>query len=139
MSNQLKSSQDRILRFTTDIVSSYLRKNSVEVAEIPALVDVIHQKITQLYPANTNMELRQEPAIAVAESVTPDHIICLEDGKKFKMLKKHLRTQYDMSPEDYRFKWNLPIDYPMVAPNYAVKRQELAKASGLGKTRPKVS
>ena len=139
MSNQLKFSQDRILRFTTDIVSSYLRKNSVEVAEIPVLVDVIHQKITQLYPTNTNMELRQEPAIPVAESVTPDHIICLEDGKKFKMLKKHLRTQYDMSPEDYRFKWNLPMDYPMVAPNYAVKRQELARASGLGKTRPKPS
>jgi len=126
---------DRILRFTTDIVSSYLRKNTVPVSEIPEIVEVIHQKITALYPDVSTNNLQQDPAISVSESITPDHIICLEDGKKFKMLKKHLRTQYNMSPEDYRMKWSLPLDYPMVAPNYAVKRQELAKASGLGKPR----
>ncbi len=75
------------------------------------------------------------PAVPVEDSITPDHIICLEDGKAFKMLKKHLKTKYDLSPEEYRAKWGLPMDYPMVAPNYAVKRQELAKASGLGRNR----
>ena len=135
MESHMRSPEDRILRFTTDIVSAYLQNNKMETASIPELLDVVHKKISDLYPNNASEQGNHTPAVEIGDSVTPDHIICLEDGKKFKMLKKHLRTQYDMSPEDYRAKWKLPPDYPMVAPNYAVKRQALAKASGLGKTR----
>ena len=135
MESHMRSSEDRILRFTTDIVSAYLQNNKMETASIPEFLDIVHKKISELYPGTAGEQGIHTPAVDISDSVTPDHIICLEDGKKFKMLKKHLRTQYDMSPEDYRAKWKLPPDYPMVAPNYAVKRQALAKASGLGKTR----
>jgi predicted transcriptional regulator len=135
MEGHMRSHEDRILRFTTDIVTAYLQNNKMETASIPELLDVVHKKISELYPSQTSDPGLHTPAVDISDSVTPDHIICLEDGKKFKMLKKHLRTQYDMSPEDYRAKWNLPPDYPMVAPNYAVKRQALAKASGLGRSR----
>ncbi len=131
----MRSTEDRILRFTTDIVTAYLQNNKMETASIPEFLDVVHKKVSELYPSQAGEPGGHTPAVDISDSVTPDHIICLEDGKKFKMLKKHLRTQYDMSPEDYRAKWNLPPDYPMVAPNYAVKRQALAKASGLGRSR----
>lgn len=130
-----KSHEDRVLRFTTDIVSAYLRNNKVKQADISGLVDVVHNKINTLYSSSANAALGLVPAVPIADSISNDHIICLEDGKKFKMLKKHLRTQYNLSPEEYRAKWNLPPDYPMVAPSYAEKRQALAKASGLGKNR----
>ncbi len=135
MESSFRSHEDRVLRFTTDIVAAYLQNNRMDTSSIPGFLDEIHKKISDLYPSTEGAVVVNTPAVEIEESVTPDHIICLEDGKKFKMLKKHLRTQYDMSPEDYRAKWKLPPDYPMVAPNYAVKRQALARASGLGRSR----
>jgi len=92
-------------------------------------------KVSDLSQVGSGFGFANKPAVPVEDSITPDHIICLEDGKAFKMLKKHLKTKYDLSPEEYRAKWGLPADYPMVAPNYAIKRQALAKASGLGRNR----
>lgn len=126
--------KDDVIRYTAQIVGGYLSGNSVAVEDIPAVIDAVHSKVNALYRAQgTNGASR--PAVPVEDSITPDHLICLEDGKKFKMLKKHLKTKYDLTPEEYRAKWGLPLDYPMVAPNYAAKRQQLAKASGLGKAR----
>lgn len=122
------------MRYTAKIVSAYLRANQVSVTEIPNVMDTIHQAVKNLC-ADNMPTTAQRPAVAIEASITPDHIICLEDGKRFKMLKKHLMSQYGLTPEEYRIKWGLPVDYPMVAPNYAAKRQELARASGLGKSR----
>ncbi|MCO4823928.1 MAG: MucR family transcriptional regulator [Amylibacter sp.] len=124
-----------VMKYTTDIVSAFIQGNKVEVSEISDIMDTVHAKVVELCRAGGTRALTTKPAVAVEDSVTPDHIICLEDGKSFKMLKKHLKTKYDLSPEEYRSKWSLPADYPMVAPNYAIKRQELAKASGLGRSR----
>ena len=124
-----------VMKYTTDIVSAFIQGNKVEVSEISDIMDTVHAKVVELCRAGGARALTTKPAVAVEDSVTPDHIICLEDGKSFKMLKKHLQTKYDLSPEEYRSKWSLPADYPMVAPNYAIKRQELAKASGLGRSR----
>ncbi|MCP5076092.1 MAG: MucR family transcriptional regulator [Rhodobacteraceae bacterium] len=135
MVKQPTPQEDHILLCTSQIVSSYLKKNAVPLDQIASVVDVVHRKITDIYVTNAHGITTNAPAVAIEDSITPDHIICLEDGKKFKMLKKHLRAQYNMSPEAYRAKWNLPVDYPMVAPNYATRRQELARASGLGKSR----
>ena len=127
------------VEIAADIVSAYVSNNSVPAAELPALLGMVHASLTKIAsgqapePAATP----QEPAVPVKKSVTPDYIICLEDGKKFKSLKRHLRTTYDMTPEQYRAKWDLPRDYPMVAPNYAKARSELAKAMGLGQQRKK--
>lgn len=124
-----------MMTHTTRIVSAYLQGNKVDLDQIATVMDVVHQKVTQIYRNNHGHANDTTPAVPVEDSVTPDHIICLEDGKAFKMLKKHLKSKYDLSPEEYRAKWGLPTDYPMVAPNYAAKRQELAKASGLGRNR----
>lgn len=120
--------------YTSQIVGGYLSGNSVSANEIPALMDLVFSKVQQLCNEAAAEEDRP-PAVPVEDSITPDHLICLEDGKRFKMLKKHLKTKYNLSPEAYRAKWGLPADYPMVAPNYAAKRQQLARASGLGKNR----
>jgi predicted transcriptional regulator len=117
---------------TADVVAAYVSNNVVPVAELPSLIDSV---FTALSSAGTGMGGRTEapkPAVSVKKSMTPDYLICLEDGKKFKSLKRHLRTHYDLSPEEYREKWGLPMDYPMVAPNYAAARSALAKKMGLG-------
>ena len=123
------------MKYTSKIVSAYVQGNKVDVSEIGSIMDSVHSKVMDLCRGGGLSTARSKPAVAVADSITPDHIICLEDGKPFKMLKKHLKTKYDLTPEEYRAKWGLPADYPMVAPNYAIKRQALAKASGLGRNR----
>ncbi len=128
--------RDECIRLTAEIVSAYLSNNSMPASEIPALIERVHAALTRV--AGSDGQARAEPpkpAVAVKKSVTPEYIVCLEDGKKFKSLKRHLRTQYNMTPEQYRDKWNLPPDYPMVAPNYAAARSRLAKQMGLGQQR----
>jgi predicted transcriptional regulator len=132
--NVEQSDQEALLVLTTKIVSSHLSKVDLPTDEVPQFIETIHAKLSEL-SIRENARARQEPALPIEESITPDFIFCLEDGKKFRMLKKHLRACYDMSPEEYRVKWGLNADYPMVAPNYAIKRQELARQSGLGKSR----
>ncbi len=124
------------IELTAGIVSAYVSNNSVSAAEIPMLIGQVHSALVKV--SNGQSEAASEaakPAIAVKKSITPDYIVCLEDGKKFKSLKRHLRTQYNMTPEHYREKWGLPPDYPMVAPNYAEARSQLAKQMGLGQQR----
>ena len=126
------------IALTADIVSAYVSNNSVRSGDLPTLLNEVHSAIRKV--ANGGAEARGEapkPAIPVKRSVTPDFIICLEDGKKFKSLKRHLRTQYNLTPEQYREKWGLAPDYPMVAPNYAKARSDLAKEMGLGQQRRK--
>lgn len=122
-----------LLEMTADIVSAYVSNNSVAADAVPALIAQIHAALSGVSIAPVEPEPEpQEPAVPVRKSITPDFLICLEDGRKFKSLKRHLRTKYNMSPEEYRAKWGLPKDYPMVAPNYAKARSELAKQMGLG-------
>jgi len=121
---------------TAEIVSAYVSNNTVASADIPALISQVHtalQRVSNGEPQASTEPLK--PAVPVKKSINPDFIICLEDGKKFKSLKRHLRTQYNMTPELYREKWGLPADYPMVAPNYAAARSQLAKQMGLGQQR----
>jgi predicted transcriptional regulator len=121
-----------------DIVSAYVSNNSVPAGDLPGLISQVHLALARV--GNGAAEASAEapkPAIAIKKSVTPDYIICLEDGKKFKSLKRHLRTQYNLTPEQYRDKWGLAPDYPMVAPNYAKARSDLAKEMGLGQQRRK--
>lgn len=125
-----------LVDMAAEIVSAYVAANQVAVQDLPALIRTVHATLKdvagrQPAPVDTS----QEPAVAVKKSVTADYIICLEDGKKFKSLKRHLRTRYGMTPEEYRTKWALPHDYPMVAPNYAKARSDLAKKMGLGHAR----
>jgi len=121
------------LEKTTEIVAAFVSKNQTATADLPALIQAVHRALTGISVAAPEPEPRKEPAVPIRRSITPDHLVCLEDGKTFKSLKRHLRTKYDMSPEDYRAKWGLPKDYPMVAPNYAAARSALAKNMGLGK------
>jgi len=124
------------IELTADIVSAYVSNNSVPAAEIPALINQIHTALQRVSTGQSDAPADPlKPAIAVKKSITPEFIVCLEDGKKFKSLKRHLRTQYNMTPEQYREKWGLPPDYPMVAPNYAQARSQLAKQMGLGQQR----
>ena len=124
------------IALTAGIVSAYVSNNSVSAAEIPALINQVHSALTRVsVGAGDAPNEPLKPAVSVKKSITPDHIVCLEDGKKFKSLKRHLRTQYNMTPEQYRDKWSLPPDYPMVAPNYAAARSQLAKQMGLGQQR----
>jgi predicted transcriptional regulator len=123
-----------------DIVSAYVANNSVPTAELPSLIASVHASLAFLANgAKQEPEQPLVPAVPVKKSVQPDFIVCLEDGKKFKSLKRHLRTAYDMTPDQYRAKWGLPHDYPMVAPNYAAARSELAKNMGLGQKRRKTA
>ena len=122
-----------IIEMTTDIVSAYVGNNSVAANDLPSLIQNVHRALTDVASGSVTVEVApKEPAVPVRRSITPDHLVCLEDGRKFKSLKRHLRTKYNMSPEEYRAKWGLPKDYPMVAPNYARARSELAKQMGLG-------
>ncbi|MES2751649.1 MAG: MucR family transcriptional regulator [Pseudomonadota bacterium] len=121
---------------TASIVSAYVSNNATTAAEIPALISQIHAALVRVSTGAPEALLEPaRPAVSVKKSMTPDYLVCLEDGKRFKSLKRHLRTQYNMSPEQYREKWGLPADYPMVAPNYAVARSQLAKKMGLGQQR----
>ena len=123
------------IELTAEIVSAYVSNNTVPAGEIPGLINQVHAALARVSgkPADGSSEPLR-PAVSVKKSITPEYIVCLEDGKKFKSLKRHLRTQYNMTPEQYREKWGLPADYPMVAPNYAAQRSKLAKAIGLGRT-----
>jgi predicted transcriptional regulator len=124
------------IELAADIVSAYVSNNSVPAADLPALINDVYNALIRVgsgVPVGPSEP--PKPAVAVKRSVTSDYIVCLEDGKKFKSLKRHLRTQYGLSPEEYREKWGLPADYPMVAPNYAKARSNLAKQMGLGQQR----
>lgn len=125
-----------LIELTAEIVAAYVSKNTVASGDLPAIIGEVHQALVRATGNGEVMERDElKPAVPVKKSVTPDFIICLEDGKKFKSLKRHLRTHYKMSPEEYRAKWQLPHDYPMVAPNYAAARSQLAKKMGLGTRR----
>jgi predicted transcriptional regulator len=127
-----------LVTITASIVAAYVSNNSVSSSELPSLIAETHAALTRAAGKPAPVEREDaKPKIAVKKSVMPDFIICLEDGKKFKSLKRHLRTHYNMSPEEYREKWGLPHDYPMVAPNYAQARSQLAKKMGLGMRREK--
>ncbi|AGH47986.1 MULTISPECIES: MucR family transcriptional regulator [Sphingomonadales] len=128
---------ETLITLTADIVSAHVSNNSVAVSDLPALIQNVHNALANLGGEAAEPEVKQEPAVSVRASVKPDYIVCLEDGKKLKMLKRHLMTHYQMTPEQYRAKWNLPADYPMVAPNYAEQRRTLAKKIGLGTKRRK--
>jgi predicted transcriptional regulator len=128
-----ESNSQTIVEKTSEIVAAFVSNNETTTTELPALIQAVHRALSGISVAAPEPEPRKEPAISVRRSVTPDYLVCLEDGRKFKSLKRHLRTKYDMSPEDYRAKWGLPKDYPMVAPNYAAARSALAKNMGLGK------
>jgi len=122
-----------LLEMTADIVSAYVGNNSVSANDLPSLIANIHAALSGVSTGPVEAEPEpKEPAVPIRKSISPDFLICLEDGRKFKSLKRHLRTKYDMSPEEYRSKWGLPKDYPMVAPNYAKARSDLAKQMGLG-------
>lgn len=132
------STQPDLVELTAKIVSAYVSNNAVVATDIPQLINETHLALSRasgLAPVSDSEELK--PKVPIKKSVMPDYIICLEDGKKFKSLKRHLRTHYNLSPEEYREKWNLPPDYPMVAPNYAKARSDLAKKMGLGMRREK--
>ncbi|GGG39689.1 MucR family transcriptional regulator [Chelatococcus composti] len=126
------------IELAADIVSAYVSNNSVASSDLPALIGEVHGALMRVAGGAVEAPVEApKPAVPIKKSVTPDFIICLEDGKKFKSLKRHLRTQYNMTPEQYREKWGLPADYPMVAPNYAKARSQLAKEMGLGQQRRK--
>jgi predicted transcriptional regulator len=129
--------QERLLTLTSQIVSAHVGHNNVATDALPHLINAVFQSLRGINNQPTAVatpEKRPEPAVSPRRSVFPEHIICLEDGKKLKMLKRHLKTSYGMTPEQYRERWNLPPDYPMTAPNYAKQRSKLAKQIGLGTT-----
>ena len=127
------------IELAADIVSAFVSNNSVPVAELPALIGSVHAALSQVASGSTQQpaEEPKAPAVPIKKSVQPDYIVCLDDGKRFKSLKRHLRTTYNLTPDQYRAKWGLAHDYPMVAPNYAAARSELAKQMGLGARRRK--
>ena len=126
-------SREELLALTSEIVSSYVANNTLPAQEIPGVIEQVFKTLSNVDRETGLHADRPKPAVSIKKSVTPDYIVCLEDGKKLKMLKRHLKTAYDMSPEEYRERWGLPADYPMVAPEYAKKRSALAKDIGLGK------
>jgi len=128
-------SQGDMMRMTTEVVSAYVGNNALPVAKIPDVINSVFGTLRTLQNGHSVPSDRPKPAVPIRKSVTPDFIVCLEDGKKLKMLKRHLRTNYSMSPEEYRAKWGLNSDYPMVAPNYSAQRSNFAKRIGLGRGR----
>ena len=132
----MADSTGNFIELTAEIVSAYVSNNTVPASDIPSLINQVHAALTRVSgkPADGHGE-PLKPAVSLKKSITPEYIVCLEDGKKFKSLKRHLRTQYNMTPEQYREKWGLSADYPMVAPNYAAARSQLAKQMGLGQQR----
>lgn len=134
-------SNDDLVQMTTQIVTSYISRNTVPTDQLGSVIQAIHHALRNIgsAPAAAPVPVPAKPAVPIRRSVQPDYIVCLEDGKKLKMLKRHLRTTYNLSPEEYRAKWGLPADYPMVAPNYAEQRSAFAKKIGLGKARTDAS
>ena len=126
------SPSNALLSLTTEIVAAHVSNNSVAVTDLPVLIEQVYKSLSNVGTEPVAVEERPQPAVPIKKSVTPDYIVCLEDGKKLKMLKRHLKTAYNMTPEEYRDRWGLPADYPMVAPNYARQRSSLAKQIGLG-------
>ncbi|MEP9380159.1 MucR family transcriptional regulator [Aquabacter sp. CN5-332] len=141
MDEQPKNSDaPNFIELSADIVSTFVTNNSVAQADLAGLIGSVYAALIGIAKSQTGQEaptVPLQPAVPIRKSVTPDFIVCLEDGKKFKSLKRHLRTTYDLTPEQYRAKWGLPADYPMVAPSYAAARSELAKQMGLGQQRKK--
>lgn len=133
MAEEQAIGRGEILALTTEIVSAHVGNNAVEQANVAELIQSVYAKLNEIASGEEAAAVELTPAVPIKKSVTDDYIVCLEDGKKLKMLKRHLMTSYGMTPEDYRAKWGLKPDYPMVAPNYALKRQELAKKIGLGR------
>ena len=133
--NEQNTQQTEILSKTSDIVAAYVSNNAISASDLPALIGEIHQSLVALARGEETTETKREPAVPIKKSVTRQYIICLEDGKKLKMLKRYLRTRYDLSPDEYRARWGLPSDYPMVAPEYAERRSRFAKEIGLGKVK----
>ena len=134
MSEAIAHTEQDFVELSVEIVSAYVSHNSVSTADLPRLIADVHAALKGLAtPAVVELVESQKPAVSVRKSVTPDYLVCLDDGKQFKSLKRHLRTTYDMSPDEYRAKWGLPFDYPMVAPNYSATRSALAKTNGLGR------
>jgi predicted transcriptional regulator len=127
-----KDNEDEILKLVTEIVAAYVSKNPVAAHELPGIIKNVHATLGG-FSGGEERTLPRAPAVSVKKSVQPDYIVCLEDGKKLKMLKRYLRSRYKLSPSEYRDRWNLPADYPMVAPNYAQKRSDFAKKIGLGR------
>lgn len=127
------SAEETLITLTADIVAAHVSNNSVGINDLPSLIANVHGALASLGEPAVAEEVKPEPAVSVRASIKPDYIVCLEDGKKLKMLKRHLMTHYQLTPEDYRAKWNLPSDYPMVAPSYAEKRRALAHKIGLGR------
>lgn len=123
---------ETLIALTSDIVAAHVSNNSVAVSDLPLIINNVHEALAGLAEKSAE-QARPEPAVPIKSSIKPDYVICLEDGKKLKMLKRHLMTHYGMTPDEYRAKWGLPSNYPMVAPNYAEQRRKLAKAIGLGK------
>ena len=134
--NQAETAKLDMMTLTVDIVSSFVSGNKMAVADLPGFIGEIHAALATVAAGKSKPEAQNlEPAVPIKNSVKPDYIVCLEDGKKFKSLKRHLRGAFNLSPEEYRAKWGLKFDYPMVAPNYAAQRSELAKSMGLGNLR----
>lgn len=133
MENVQSDINEMLITLTSDIVAAHVSNNSVTVEDLPTLISNVYGALAGLGGTAPVVEEKPEPAVSIRASIKPDYIVCLEDGKKLKMLKRHLMTHYNMTPEEYRARWNLPADYPMVAPNYAEKRRELAKKIGLGR------
>ncbi|MEL6753763.1 MAG: MucR family transcriptional regulator [Pseudomonadota bacterium] len=126
-------SEEATLHLTGDIVAAFVSNNPVPATSLPDLIKSVHDTLLDLADAGPKEEPRPDPAVPISKSITPEYLICLEDGRKLKMLKRYLRSRYDLTPEEYRARWNLPSDYPMVAPNYAKRRSEFAKEIGLGR------
>ncbi len=127
---------ETLITLTSDIVAAHVSNNSVAVSDLPLIISNVHVALSGL-AGKAAEQAKPEPAVPIKSSIKPDYVVCLEDGKKLKMLKRHLMTHYGMTPDEYRVKWGLPSNYPMVAPNYAQQRRELAKAIGLGKKKKK--
>ena len=125
-------SKDRLLELTSQIVSAQVANNPVQAGELPSLIQEVYQTLSRVGVKDSNNDDKIAPAVPIRKSVTPDYLVCLEDGKKLKMLKRHLKTSFNLTPEEYRSRWGLPSDYPMVAPNYAKQRSALAREIGLG-------
>lgn len=125
--------QEELLRMTTDIVASFLTHNSIPAENVPDMIKSIYATMNSLSGPEEKPEVKQKPAVPISKSIKDDYIVCLEDGKELKMLKRYLRSQYDMSPDEYRRKWGLAADYPMVAPSYSKRRSQFAKDIGLGR------
>ena len=135
--NGNEGAEDTLLTLTADIVAAHVSNNSVAVNDLPNLIQNVHSALSGISSNSAAPEARPEPKVSIRSSIKPDYIVCLEDGKKQKMLKRHLMTNHGMTPDEYRQKWGLAADYPMVAPNYAEQRRTLAKSIGLGTKRRK--